>query len=309
MIKIPTVDASAVTAAVATLAAATPAEIDTALYPILGRLAKAEHTLARIEKAIAKVASGARGYYAEDLPNYEARAAAARELIEQADREAAPLRAVFAARGGWTRAFKVTNAGGHVHRSTACSTCFITTEFAALPQVSGMSEADIVELAGEGACTVCYPSAPVDVLRKPCRLFTPEEREAKAARDAEKAARAAEKAIKGITDAETGGELRTKGHGVIKTERTAQIEYVNSACEAQMWERKVRNVQSARQGGGTGVSDERMTFCEANARDYRADAEKVLAALAAKRGTTVEEQRAALAKKVEAKYRRDYSWR
>lgn len=308
--QLPEIDASAVEAAVATLAVATPAEIDSVLYTIEGRIAQAIDAQMRAEKWADSIRKGETpDYGGERLPHYEAMVAEAQGRIDEASREVAPLRAVYTARGGWTRAYKVTNAGGHIHSSTACSTCRVTTRFYALPEVSGMAEADIVELAGEGACTVCYPSAPVDVLRKPCRLFTPEEKEARAFAKAERERKAAEKAAKGILDAETGGELRTKEYGVIKTERTAQIEYVNSACEAQMWERKVRNAESARQGGGKGVSDERMTFCEVSARDYRADAEKILAALAAKRGTTVEEQRETLAKKVEAKFRRDYSWR
>lgn len=63
----------------------------------------------------------------------------------------------------WSRFFLVTSsAGGHIHRSTSCSTTRIRTGFAWLPDLSGLTEKDAVAAHGPLLCTVCYPSAPVE---------------------------------------------------------------------------------------------------------------------------------------------------
>lgn len=114
-----------------------------------------------------------------------------------------PLHAEYARRP-WTRAFLVTD--GHVHSSMECSTCNNgnePTRFTWLVDLSGKDEAEIVELAGERACTVCYPSAPtLRSFEKASPLFTEEEAERNAAREqraAEKAERQAQKIAKGLT--------------------------------------------------------------------------------------------------------------
>jgi hypothetical protein len=143
-------------------------------------------------------------------------------LVNRAERT--KIKVEFNRRGGWTRAWAVPN--GHVHQSTACSTCFPTTRFGWLSQVSGMNEAEIVAQAGERACTRCYPSAPVNP--KPCQLWTIEEQAERASAQqvaAVKAEKAAAKAAKAITNPD-GSPLRGKW-GVIATERTAEIEAVN----------------------------------------------------------------------------------
>lgn len=114
--------------------------------------------------------------------------------------EAEVFNAEFERRGGWTRGFLVTD--GHVHSSMNCSTCYITTSYYWLVEFSGRTEAEVVEAAGERACTVCYPSAPVDVLKRESTLFTPAERDRaaeRAQREAEKDARRAARIAKGLT--------------------------------------------------------------------------------------------------------------
>lgn len=130
----------------------------------------------------------------------------------------------------WSRAYYVNTPGGHVHKTPRCSTCRPTTVFTWLTDYSGKNEEEIVDAAGETACTVCYPDAPVDVLRKPrsFRIADDAEREE---RDAKKAAAAATKAAKAIT-APDGEQLRLTGtwgeH--IKTEASAKTE-LNRAYE------------------------------------------------------------------------------
>lgn len=130
----------------------------------------------------------------------------------------------FNRRGGWTRAFIVP--GGHVHSSMDCSSCYPTTKFGWMPELSGDDEDEIVGKAGERACTVCYPTAPVDVLSRPTSLWTEDEKKAQADREVRaqaKAKKAAEAAAKAPT--KSGEPLRVKVKGslteVFKTERAA----------------------------------------------------------------------------------------
>ena len=90
----------------------------------------------------------------------------------------------------WNRAFLVINSNGHVHNGMDCSTCFPTTRYEWLVHYSAADEGEIVADAGEMACTVCYPSAPAEVLNRPANLVS----KSRAEKDAAKAQRAAEKA-------------------------------------------------------------------------------------------------------------------
>lgn len=92
----------------------------------------------------------------------------------------------------WTRAFIVS--GGHVHSSMSCSSCYPTTQFSWLPELSGHDEGEIVELGGERACTICYASAPVETLSRPTQLFTRDEKAAQVEREVRAAAKAAKTA-------------------------------------------------------------------------------------------------------------------
>lgn len=74
----------------------------------------------------------------------------------------AEANAMFTQRGGWPRFFIVTSSDGHIHSSTACSTCRPSTTYGWLPELSGLTEADAVKAHGMILCSVCYPSAPVE---------------------------------------------------------------------------------------------------------------------------------------------------
>jgi hypothetical protein len=138
----------------------------------------------------------------------------------------------------WTRAFLVLASNGHVHSSMDCNTCFPTTRYNWLVQYSNDDENTIVEDAGQDACTICYPSAPAEVLNRPSRIVTADKiakAEAKAWRDAKKA----EKIAKEKANAPTkSGEFLYFKNGkyteVIKTERSAVTEWFNL-----QWNREV----------------------------------------------------------------------
>lgn len=138
----------------------------------------------------------------------------------------------------WTRAFLVINSNGHVHSSMDCSTCFATTRYNWLVQYSNDDEKTIVEDAGQDACTVCYPSAPAEVLNRPSRIVTAD-KVAKAQAKAEREAKKAEKIAKEKANAPTkSGEFLYFKDGkyteVIKTERSAVTEWFNL-----QWKREV----------------------------------------------------------------------
>lgn len=260
---------------------ATPSEIDAELARLDIEHTKAQKTLHALRKRHRTwLEDGMTASAAELEPRIEQ----ARQAIAECETAAQPLDAEFERRGGWTRAWLVLNTGGHVHRTTACRTCFATTQFAWLTQLSGHDETEIVDLAGEAACTECYPSAPVDVRDRPSRIKTPEQ----LAREAEKAERAKAKAAKAIT-APDGTPLRTKQYGLIETEFTARRSYIDA-------------LSYARHLAKGNVAFHRDTIAE-----YHEDARLILAALAAKHDRTEDDMRAELAPKVEAKWKHEHS--
>jgi len=125
----------------------------------------------------------------------------------------------------WTRAFLVINSNGHVHSSMDCNTCFSTTRYQWLIQYSNDDENTIVEDAGRDACTICYPSAPAEVLNRPSRIVTADKvakAKAKAERDAKREAKLAKEKANAPTKS---GEFLYFKEGKyteeIKTERSA----------------------------------------------------------------------------------------
>jgi hypothetical protein len=135
---------------------------------------------------------------------------------------------------GWTRAFLVLNSNGHVHKSMECNTCFPTTRYLWVTDLSDENEDKIIELAGEMACTVCYPNAPSEYLSKKCQIEDPNVVEAREARAEAKAKREAKRLATGIWNADGTpvkiyDSLFSRKNGwksEIKTERTADSEAV-----------------------------------------------------------------------------------
>jgi hypothetical protein len=172
----------------------TPVEVDTELSRIWGKLFTARQAVKDIKKRMKAVYTyGAKkGLPMYDQADLAERLAKAEALIEEFEAEAAPFEAEYSLRP-WKRYFLVTNANGHVHRGMNCSTCFPTTEYAWLIDLADCDEAAMVNDYGEKACTVCFPDAPTfPAFAGPGRL----DREAQAAKDAEKAAKAAAKNAK-----------------------------------------------------------------------------------------------------------------
>jgi hypothetical protein len=259
-----------------------------------------------------------RGYRAADAERYaaqaaqwEAKAEALREQERAIQAEADPFEAEYRRRP-WTRAWIVVSSDGHVHNTRSCSTCNKVyqkrdgtysdpTRFGWLPQVSGLDEAEIVDLAGEAACTVCYPSAPVGTHSQPNLLDTAERAAAKAARQAEKDALTASRIAKGITPDGTPLVVRWSyldsrwGQERKGEDPSTRVEYVGGTSKeikteraAELW--IVETLAAVAKG-------KPVSYWNAG----REQADEVLAALAWKRGTTPEALEASLAKKVAKK--------
>ena len=210
---------------------------ETCLHRVLERAEKTDYTGSDARRTLAELAKA------------DARI---KELREQAR----PLNDEFARRGGWPRAFIVTNTDGHVHSSMTCSTCNrgqSDTGFEWMTDYSGATEDEIVAGAGWRACTLCYPDAPVgDEFSLPSAMSTSDEKDrTKAAQERadRKTGLVADRIAKGltvdgapfvvsylapnqrVTVRNSSGELRSvlrdrEQHESFKTERAAVTWYV-----------------------------------------------------------------------------------
>ena len=133
-----------------------------------------------------------------DAKNHSEGIAKRNELLPKRDELRVIIKACnddWKANGFWSRFYLVCNSNGHIHSSTNCNTCFITTDYAWLTDLSGLTEADAVNAEGEVLCSVCFPSAPVSWTNGERRR----DKEAKAKREAEKAERQRIKAEKSLS--------------------------------------------------------------------------------------------------------------
>lgn len=192
---------------------------------------------------------------------------------------------------GWSRYYRVNNSNGHLHLDidlNNCSSCFPTTQYKWITQASGLDEAELVELAGEVCCTVCFPSAPVE--KKADRIFRSDDEIAKETRDAERAAKRAKKLEKAIrTD---GEELRItdfdgRTDELLKTITATENYYAGELAWA-------KSVELHHNDGGRN---------ESLINEYLSHAEQALQGLTERFGTDVETARTRLAPKLARKFK------
>lgn len=264
------------------LTTATPAEIDIRIAAIDWEITGLVNQFKRWEHVLDNK-------FATEQERANAKAEA-KKLAEQhytLDVEALALHAEFLRRGGWTRFYLVQNTGGHVHISTECTTCFDTTDFGWLTQFSGTSHDEMGALSGMDACAVCFPGLSPEIMaaKRDARVDTPERIAAREQREAEKAAKATKAAAKAITNPD-GTALRLFDYfgdlKDVKSDIAASRIVMDSAYNIRIY--------GARDDDGKKWTD---------------NVEIGLRALAYKRGTTVEVERAALDKKIEAKHKRE----
>lgn len=277
----------------------TPIDVDTKLASIYDEYYQSQTELVplanQIKSAEKRLNTKSAWYREADVPrinktieSLNSKVEAVREQGKAILKKTEPYEAEYRRRGGWTRAFLVDNAGGHVHKSRNCSTCYSTTQFVWLPDQSGKKESEIVEAAGKSACTECYPTAPVEVLNRPSQIRNPLKAAAQDERAAARAAKAAADAEKAITDVD-GSVLKTRLDGSIKTARAAEIRAVD-----------LRSMLMAHESGKFPIRNPDFLA------DLKEDSETLLFALANKKGTTPEIELDFLKKKAEAKFKREW---
>ena len=229
----------------------------------------------------------------EEIAKQESKIESARKKIFEVGCQILDLNKIYD-RDPWTRAFLVINSNGHVHKSQDCSTCFDTTRFQWLVQYSNDDEKIIVEDAGQDACTVCYPSAPAEVLNRPSRIVTADKiakAQAKAEREAKKAARIAkEKANAPTASGKSLIYKEGKWTREIKTERSAITEWFSQYADSQ------REIVTEYYDGKPHTEESIQE--QKNRRAFAGEiAQLICFNLAEKHGITYEEQEAILIKK------------
>lgn len=231
-----------------------------------------------------------RTYHQRELLEHHERVEALNHELASIASQMKPYDREFARRGGWTRAFLVSNGNGHVHKDMNCSTCRPTTQYHWVTELSGHDESEVVDAAGERACTCCYPSAPAEVRERATRLFTPDEVEQQQAREARAEAarqRDAAKIAKALTPDGSPFKVECTRNGYpsrerFATERAATTWMVSNMADYQGWMRDRTMDDSMREAH-----------------------EDIITAIAEKHSKPVEEVRADIEKKVQAKVRRD----
>ena len=222
---------------------------------------------------------GTNSYYASRVEEKEIEISKTEAALAELKEKLATLNGFYT---GWSRAFLVRNSNGHIHKSRSCTTCFDTTNYVWLTEMSGRDELEIAYLAGEKACTICYAHAPSAYFLRECGLEDPEVVEARRIRQARKAEIEAKRQKTGIWNPD-GTPLKVYEYGFsnykseIKAERTAQSTAVNLLVGVQSMSREPREIER---------SNETI--------------ETILIALAHKRGTSVEEQRNLIQTKADA---------
>lgn len=129
-----------------------------AYYAVADRATELLKEASRWERTLMHYAPGVR------RERIEAMIAAKREQAAAITAEAEPLRDAARALDtelyeGWARFFMVQ----HIHSSASCSSFRPTTRVGWLPSVSGLTEAEAVAEHGSTLCTICFPSAPVEL--------------------------------------------------------------------------------------------------------------------------------------------------
>lgn len=190
-----------------------------------------------------------------------------------------PFNAEFNRRGGWTRFFYVR--GGHIHAtlSTSCNRQHDTDQ-GWNPELSGKTEAEAVAELGPNLCTKCFPTAPVA-----WTMGTPRKTREQIAAEKAAAAEAARKNDPKLIADVDGSPLRVGGD-TLRTVRSAEI--------AAVW-----HLGWAAHGL---YGEPNETY----AAEHEANARRIAAALAAKAGTTTDEEMAKATVKAIKKVRKDY---
>ena len=254
----------------------TPVEIDSKLAELYYGKYDLENEIANLRSRIEMYAE--REYYASSKAKVESKL---EEVLEKYKVLLANVQILNKKYTGWSRAFLVSNSNGHIHASQNCSTCFPSTRYIWLTDLSGQDRLEIAGLAGEKACSVCYPDAPSEYFQRKCQLEDPAVVKAREERAVAKAEREAKRIAVGISNPD-GSNLLVRNwwdslgyKENLKTERTARIWVKNhlvALSDVKEWQKE-------------------------KFESVRPDIEKVLIAIAHKNNQSVEVVRAEIEQK------------
>lgn len=263
-----------------------------------------EQSLAEVT-ALAETADPEKPWTQREARSALDKLAEARAERDAADEAVKAQSALWAQHGCWNRYSVVP--GGHIHTNWRdCHTLRDTTTVLWAYQASGDSVDEAIEVYGTVLCTHCYPDAPVEktggktLTDADGNVLTKAEAQAiKDAKDAEKAAKLAAKNAKavfvpGTTDLVLDADLRE-----IKTERTLVTEIVDVLA------RSGYSAFGLDQRSSSATKRDRKTWevisIDERYPTYGEWLTYAYTALAAKHGKTVEEVKAEMDKKLQAK--------
>ena len=223
-------------------------------------------------------------FASDNVEHYEKEIEILKQKLVPINRRQKELDAIYD-QDPWTRAYLVVSSDGHVHSTRDCSTCFPQTRYAWLVQYSNDDEKTIVEDAGQDACTVCYPTAPAEVLNRPSRIVTAD-KIAKAQAKTEREAKKAEKIAKEKANAPTkSGEFLYFKDGkyteVIKTERSAVTEWFNLQWKTEV----VTHYYDGRPHSAESILEQEQKIAQAKEK-----ADIICQSLAEKNGVSFDQQ-------------------
>lgn len=146
-------------------------EIDTRIAAAWELYWTAMKDVEALESRVESTENMLRHYYGPNSSQHERyteKLAGLQKQLEEAIKTAEPLRVAAVQMDkdlyeGWSRFFLVQ----HIHSSQHCSSFRLRTRIGWLPDVSGLTEAEAVKEHGATLCTICFPSAPVELTTKP----------------------------------------------------------------------------------------------------------------------------------------------
>jgi hypothetical protein len=218
---------------------ATPAEIDTELVAVRNKMQDLHWVIDGIINR-----QGLGGF----TSNEEVKLADLNSKVKVLAFFIAALQAEYNRRGGWDRVYAVNNSNGHFHRSTACRNTFVTTQWVDMPELSGLTNAEVVERTGKMTCLTCFADQREEIEKgREATVFTPAQaksREEQAAAAAQRAAKQAKAAANAITNPDGTPLYGRSSLDLIKTVRTAWIEAVSELEWAEISEHYIATAKA-----------------------------------------------------------------
>lgn len=138
---------------------ATPSEIDSHFARLAAELGKLARQRASYEEGAKKRAAGDLRYSGYDryLASFDAEKGA---RIAELQAMVTEWEVEYDTRGGWSRYYLCTADGGHIHVMGCHTLTPFKTTVSFMPELSGLTESELIERVGFKACSKCFPSAP-----------------------------------------------------------------------------------------------------------------------------------------------------